>query len=77
MAKQGSPLSETELRRIVHLLNSTEMTISEIAQRMRCSRSAVTSINRRFQVRSYNGLRSVWTNTFQTEVEVVQQTSHA
>jgi len=69
MAKQGSPLSETELRRIVHLLNSTEMTISEIAQRMGCSRSAVASINRRFHVRDYAGLRSVWKNTFQEELE--------
>jgi hypothetical protein len=67
MAKQGSPLSETELRRIIHLLNSTEMTISEIAQRMGCSRSAIASINRRFRVRNYAGLRSVWKNTFQEE----------
>ena len=69
MAKQGSPLSETELRRIVHLLNSTEMTISEIAQRMGCSRSAIASINRRYRVRNYAGLRSVWKNTFQEELE--------
>ena len=67
MAKQGSPLSETELRRIIHLLNSTEMTISEIALRMGCSRSAVAAINRRFQIRDYAGLRSVWKNTFHDE----------
>lgn len=69
MAKQGSPLSETELSRIVHLLNSTEMTISEIARRMGCSRSAVAAINRRYQVRDYAGLRSVWKNTFQKELD--------
>ena len=69
MARQGSPLSETELRRIIQLLNSTEMTISEIAQRMGCSRSAVASINRRYRVRNYAGLRSAWKNTFQDEFE--------
>ena len=69
MAKQGSPLSDTELRRIIHLLNSTDMTIGQIAQRMGCSRSAIASINRRYQVRDYAGLRSVWKNTFQEELE--------
>jgi len=60
MAIQGKAFSEAELRRIVSLLGSTEMTIGEIAKRMQCSRSAITSINRRFQVRQYAGLRSVW-----------------
>ena len=65
MAVQGKAFSEAELQRIVYLLRSTEMTIGEIAQRMGCSRSAVASINRRFQVREYAGLRSVWKNALQ------------
>ena len=69
MAKQGSPLSDTELRRIIQLLNTTDMTIGQIAQRMGCSRSAIASINRRFQVRDYAGLRSVWKNVFQEQLE--------
>ena len=32
----------------------------EIAQRLGCSRSAVVSINRKFQVRDYAGHRSTW-----------------
>jgi hypothetical protein len=48
------------IRRVIHLLSSTEMTVSEIAERMACSRSTVVAINRRFQVRAYNGLRSSW-----------------
>jgi hypothetical protein len=50
-----------EVRRIVSLLASTDMTIPEIAERVGCSRSAVVSINRRFQVRDYAGRRTSWT----------------
>ena len=65
MAVQGKAFSETELQRIVYLLRTTEMAIGDIAQRMRCSRSAIASINRRYQVREYAGLRSVWKNSLQ------------
>jgi DNA-binding MurR/RpiR family transcriptional regulator len=65
MAVQGKAFSETELQRIVYLLRTTEMTISDIAQRMGCSRSAIASINRRFQIREYSGLRSVWKYSLQ------------
>jgi hypothetical protein len=65
MAVQGKAFSETELQRIVYLLRTTEMAIGDIAQRMRCSRSAIVSINRRYQVREYAGLRSVWKNSLQ------------
>jgi hypothetical protein len=53
-------LQDYEVRRIVSLLASTEMTIPEIAQRLGCSRSAVVSINRKFQVRDYAGHRRTW-----------------
>jgi hypothetical protein len=66
MAVQGRGLSETEVQRIVFLLSSTEMTIAEIAERMRCSRSTVISINRRWHVRAYRGSRSKW-RTFESE----------
>ena len=49
---------ENGIRQIVHLLSSTEMAVSEIAERMACSRSTIISINRRFEVRQYNGLSS-------------------
>lgn len=60
MGKQGCVLQDYEVRRIVSLLASTYMTIPEIAQRLSCSRSAVVSINRKFQVRDYAGQRSTW-----------------
>lgn len=59
MAKQGYAFSEQEVQRVVFLLN-TDMTASEIAERMQCSRSTVISINRRFRVRDYAGRRSTW-----------------
>jgi hypothetical protein len=61
MARQGKMFTEDEVHRIVRLLSSTDMTIPEIAERMRCSRSAVVSINRKCQIRNYGGLRSTWT----------------
>jgi DNA invertase Pin-like site-specific DNA recombinase len=60
MAKQGCALSEYEIGKIVALLNSTEMTINEIATRMGCSRSTVLNVNREYQVREYAGARNWW-----------------
>ena len=60
MGSQGRAFTEQEVQRIVSLLSNTEMTIPEIAARMHCSRSAVLSVNRRRQVRDYNGYRSKW-----------------
>lgn len=58
--RQGQVISDEELRRIVSLLSSTDMAIGDIAERMGCSRSTVVSINRKFQVRNYNGRRAIW-----------------
>ncbi len=63
MARQGCVLQESEVRRIVSLLASTDMTIPEIAERLGCSRSAVVAINRKFQVRDYAGHRTTWNLT--------------
>ena len=57
---QGKYFSQDELGRIVMLLRDTEMTLPEIAGRMRCSLSAVAAINRKFQIRFYGGKRSQW-----------------
>ena len=58
--KKGVFFSEKEVNRIVWLLASTDMSIGEIAARMGCARSAIASINRKFQVRSYAGRRTTW-----------------
>jgi hypothetical protein len=57
---QGNAFSEAQIRRILDFLSGTEMTLAEIAQRMGCSRGAIASINRRFAIRDYAGLRSKW-----------------
>jgi transcriptional regulator len=57
---QGKYFSKDEVDRIVMLLRESDMTLREIADRMRCSRSAVAAINRKFQVRVYSGKRSEW-----------------
>lgn len=60
MTGRGRIMAQESVQRIVHLLASTEMTVTEIAERMACSKSVVITINRRFQVRAYNGLRTRW-----------------
>jgi hypothetical protein len=60
MARQGCSLSEEEVKRIVSLLTNSEMTMFEIAQRMTCSRGAIATINRKFQVRKYAAPKSRW-----------------
>jgi hypothetical protein len=60
VARQGCALQESEIRRIVSLLASTDMSLLDIAQRTGCSRGAIAAINRRFQVREYGGHRTSW-----------------
>ena len=63
MARQGCAFQESEIRRIVSLLASTDMSLLDIAQRTGCSRGAIAAINRRFQVREYAGHRTRWALT--------------
>ena len=61
MAVQGRSLDDFQVHRIVSLLARTEMSLAEIAQRMGCSHAVVASINRRYEVREYDGRRTRWT----------------
>lgn len=69
MAGQGLYISSEQIRKIVNLLSSTDMTVNEIAERMSCSRGAIATINRKFQVRTYHGLRSRWSTAEVSEKE--------
>ncbi len=60
MARQGYSLSETEIRRIAHLLSETDLDAGSIAERMGCSKTAVMAINRRFYIRDYGNHRNTW-----------------
>ncbi len=48
-------------QKIVKLLITTDMSIAEIALRMRCAPNSVGEINRKYQIRDYGQKRSVWT----------------
>jgi len=63
VGRQGCVLQDFEVRRILMLLASTHMTIPEIAERLGCSRSAIVSINRKYNVRDYGGHRRRWVVT--------------
>ena len=60
MARQGCHLHEREIRRILQLLETTDLSLPEIADRTSCTRGAIATINRRFLVRDYQGHRSSW-----------------
>jgi hypothetical protein len=48
-------ISVDSLRRVIHLLSTTEMSIGEIAEQMSMSKNTIIAINRRFQVRKFTG----------------------
>src|SRR5262245_15328854 len=52
---------DSVISRMVALLYWTDMPHKDIARRMRCSVSAVSSLNRRMHVRQYAGRRAAWT----------------
>lgn len=64
MARQGRSLSDEKVEKIIHLLATTDMTVCEIAKRMSCSHSVIGSINRKYKVRYYTGLKRQWTLTY-------------
>jgi hypothetical protein len=55
--RQGQFFTEEQRKKIVWLLSSTELTTTEIAARMQCSRGAVATINRHYQIRDYGLLK--------------------
>ncbi|HEX4997642.1 MAG TPA: hypothetical protein VFY29_05425 [Terriglobia bacterium] len=57
---QGRYFTREELDRIISLLQNTDMSMADIASRMRCSRSAINAVNGRFRIRQYDGRRNHW-----------------
>ena len=58
--RQGCPLSDGDIRKIVELLNNTDLAMVEIAMAKGCTRSTVAKINQRYNVRDYGKRRSSW-----------------
>ena len=63
MRGKGHFFRDSEIRTIVWLLTSTDMTLSDIAKRMSCSVSAINAVNKRKNVRLYSGRRNQWSFT--------------
>ncbi len=62
-SRQGCLLDPGQVGTIIRLLAETDMTFGDIAERMQCSKAAVSAINRKHAVRDYAGKRSTWTVT--------------
>jgi hypothetical protein len=60
MAGQGIPATPREIERIIRLLSSSDLSISDIATRVGRSRALIISINQRYSVRRYKGRRGTW-----------------
>jgi hypothetical protein len=56
---RGRRLPQDDIATIQRLLADTDMTVSEIVQRLGHSKAVILSINRRFGIRIYKG-RSFW-----------------
>ena len=65
MKGKGRSFTDLEISRIVALLSNTDMSIAQIAGRMDCSVSAISSLNRKHGVRNYAGRRTSWEYTRQ------------
>jgi hypothetical protein len=57
---QGKRISERTVRTIRRLLADTDLAISEIAERVGCSKANVAAVNRKFKIRVYNQRRRYW-----------------
>jgi hypothetical protein len=57
---QGRYFTLEEINRIVLLLRETDISLTDIATRMCCSKGAIVAVNRKFQIRAYEGKRSNW-----------------
>jgi len=68
---QGKRSTEDQVNRVKYLLAKTELSAREIAIRMGFSTSTVISINRRSNIRRYNGKRSHWETVSATGAEPV------
>ena len=60
MVRQGRHFREDQLHKIVTLLASTDLSMTQIAERMGCDRSRINAINRKLQIRKYAGNRTRW-----------------
>ena len=58
--KQGCPLSEAQVRKINYLLETTDMSMVDIATAIACTRSTVSRLNQQHNIRNYEEHRTSW-----------------
>ena len=59
---KGRFFSPDEITKIKSLLAQTDMSFEALATRMSCAKSSIVAINRKHQIRFYNGRRTQWAN---------------
>src|SRR2546427_4827233 len=59
--EEERPLDVHEVTLVVNLLTETDITLTEIADRIQCPLSAVNAINRKFSARDFRERRSLLT----------------
>ena len=60
MARQGSSLLDSETQRIITMLATTNMSLTEIGRKTGRDRGVIGAVNRRFHIRDYVGRRNAW-----------------
>jgi hypothetical protein len=60
MAREGFSLLDSKIRRILTLLATTNLSLTDIAHATSCRRTVIAAINRRFHIRDYVDGRCVW-----------------
>ena len=58
---EGVHFSTETIGKIKRLLAATDVSLADIADRMECSKSAITSINSKYGVRIYGNKKNRWT----------------
>jgi hypothetical protein len=57
---QNPRVDQQELKKIMELLRSSDLSIAQIAERMQRTRGTIAAINRKYRIRDYLGKRSTW-----------------
>jgi predicted DNA-binding protein YlxM (UPF0122 family) len=60
VGRQGRHFSQKQIKKITRLLAKTDLSMAEIANRMDCTTSAVSTVNRKYGIRIYAKKGGQW-----------------
>lgn len=69
MHVQGKVLSDSEVQRIIQLLN-LDLSMRTIASRMGCTSATVIRVNNQQHIRDYHGKHNSWTLVEDTNADI-------